>query len=147
MLRAGQPAPDFAAPDQEGRVRTLAEFRGRHLVLYFYPVDDTPGCTAEACGFRDSAGELARAGVQVVGVSTQDAASHARFAGKLRLAFPLLADTDKRICKAYGALGLLGVAKRVTFLVGPDGRVERVWEHVRAHGHAREVLEALHARA
>ncbi|MCA1814156.1 MAG: peroxiredoxin [Halobacteriales archaeon] len=143
MLRVGDRAPGFAAQDQDGELRTLDALRGQHVVLFFYPADETPGCTAEACAFRDEAEALRAAGVAVLGVSTQGVASHARFAARHGLPYPLLADVDKALCKAYGALGLLGVAKRVTYLIAPDGRIARVWQRVSPAGHAREVLAAL----
>lgn len=145
LLEPGSVAPDFEAQDQEGEPWSLADLRGKPVVLYFYPMDDTPGCTAEACGFRDEAAARERAGAVVLGVSTQDAASHRRFAAKHRLDFPLLVDRGKRICKAYGALGLTGLAKRVTYLIGPDGRVARVWGTVDARHHSQEVLAAVQA--
>jgi peroxiredoxin Q/BCP len=143
LLPEGAPAPDFAARDQRGGTVRLAEHRGKAVVLYFYPMDDTPGCTAEACGFRDDIPAWQRAGAVVMGVSTQGVDSHRGFAAKHALPFPLLADTDKAICRAYGALGLTGLARRVTYLIGPDGRVARAWDKVSPRGHSQEVLAAL----
>lgn len=143
LLPVGAEAPDFEAPDQHGRTVRLSDHRGTPVVLYFYPADDTPGCTAEACGFRDDARAWEEAGAVVMGVSTQGVASHRRFAEKHRLSFTLVADPSKEVCRAYGTLGLLGYAKRVTYLVGRDGRVARVWHSVSPSGHSREVLEAL----
>lgn len=145
LLPVGQQAPDFEATDQHGARLRLADLRGRWVVLYFYPVDDTPGCTAEACGFRDDAKAFEEAGAVVVGVSTQDEASHRAFAAKYGLPFALLADPEKRITKAFGAIGLFGLAKRVTYLLAPDGRVARAWDKVNPQRHSREVLEAVAA--
>lgn len=142
-IGAGDQAPDFEARDQHGQRIRLRDLKGRAVVLYFYPADDTPGCTIEACSFRDE-GEAFRArGAIVLGVSTQDGESHRRFAAKHGLTFSLLADPDKAIARAYGALGLLGYAKRVTFLIGPDGRVARVFGSVSPGAHAAEVVAAI----
>lgn len=145
LLPVGAEAPGFEAQDERGQPVRLRDFRGRPVVLYFYPADDTPGCTAEACGFRDDAAAWAEAGAAVLGVSTQGVASHAAFAAKYRLAHTLVADPAKTVCRAYGALGLLGYAKRVTYLIGPDGRIARVWGTVLPHRHSREVLDAVRA--
>ncbi len=149
-LQPGDPAPDFRAPDQTGQIITLTGLRGRYVVLYFYPKDITPGCTLEACGFRDRWEALQMAGAVVLGVSADSAASHRRFARMFRLPFPLLADPERRIIRAYraerpGALWRrLGLGtRRVTYLIGPDGRLVRVWSRVRALGHAAAVLAAL----
>ena len=123
MLAIGGEAPDFAAPDQDGRELRLASLRGRWVVLYFYPKDETKGCTAEACTFRDNLQSLAELGAEVVGVSVQDVDSHREFAAHHRLNFRLVADPDKRITKSYAALGFLGVARRVTYLIDPAGRI------------------------
>lgn len=143
LLREGDEAPDVGAPDQTGTMVRLRDLRGRPVVLFFYPADHTPGCTTEACGFRDDGPSLERAGAVVLGVSTQGVASHRAFAEKLGLGFPLLADADKAVCRAFGALNLLGYAKRVTFLIGRDGRIARVWPHVSPRGHSADVLGAL----
>ena len=151
MLEPGSPAPPFTLTDGEGRPVSLADFAGRHLVLYFYPKDDTPGCTKEACGFRDAWSELQDLGVAVLGVSADDAASHARFASKYRLPFPLLSDPDHRVRTAYGANGekmrnglkKVGVI-RSTVWIGPDGRVRHHWARVaNAERHPEQVLAAL----
>ena len=152
MPAPGDPAPDFAAPDQTGRTVRLADFAGRPLALYFYPKDDTPGCTAQACNLRDHTDALAEAGVAVVGVSPDSAASHERFADKHGLPFPLVADPDREILTAYGAWGektlygrkSVGV-KRTTFLIGPDGRVLHVFKRPKTGDHAREILDKLAA--
>ncbi|HEV8359687.1 MAG TPA: peroxiredoxin [Candidatus Thermoplasmatota archaeon] len=143
VLSRGDPAPDIEAPDQHGQVVKLRDLRGRWVVLFFYPADDTPGCTAEACGFRDDARAWEQAGAVVVGVSTQGVASHQAFASKHGLDFTLLADTDKRVGKALDALNLLGYAKRVTYLIDPQGTIARVWPHVSPRHHSQEVLAAL----
>jgi peroxiredoxin Q/BCP len=147
---AGAAAPDFSLPDATGTEHRLADYRGRWVVLYFYPADDTPGCTTEACQFRDLHAELAAAGAVVLGVSPDDPRSHARFRDKYGLPFPLLADVDHRVAEAYGAWQLktsygrsqMGVV-RSTFLIDPEGRIARVWPKVKADGHAAEVLAAL----
>ena len=151
MIESGQPAPPFALPDASGRQVSLEGLRGKHVVLYFYPKDDTPGCTKEACGFRDAWDELQQLGVVVLGVSPDPADSHARFAEKYRLPFPLLSDPDKGTLEAYGAWGeknlygrkSMGVI-RSTVWIGPDGRVLRHWPRVsNAETHPDEVLDAL----
>ena len=151
-LAAGDPAPPFALPDQDGAVHRLEDYAGRILVLYFYPRDFTPGCTAEACSFRDAHAELAAAGAAVLGVSTDGAASHRRFREEHGLPFPLLADAGAEVASRYGAWGertlygrrSVGMA-RATFAVGPDGRLLRVWKRARAAGHGEAVLRALRA--
>jgi len=147
---AGEVAPPFSLKDQSGGDVNLTDFRGRHLVLYFYPKDDTPGCTLEACAFRDQHATFEQAGAVVLGVSADDQASHTRFAEKYGLPFPLLADTDHEVCQKYGtwaeksAYGKTywGVV-RATFLIGPDGRILRVWPKVQVDGHVDEVKSAL----
>ncbi|MBE7503089.1 MAG: thioredoxin-dependent thiol peroxidase [Verrucomicrobiales bacterium] len=148
-LRVGDPAPDFAALTQSGDTVSLANLKGRQVVLYFYPKDDTPGCTKEACGFRDGWKAFEQAGVVVLGVSTDPVNSHAKFAAKFKLPFPLLADEDKRIVTAYGVWGekvFMGRkyqgTHRVTFLIGGDGRIRRIWPQVKPEQHAAEVLAA-----
>jgi peroxiredoxin Q/BCP len=150
MLEAGSTAPDFELTDDQGRRVRLRDFRGRRVVLYFYPKDGTPGCTREACSFRDVHAELQRAGVVVLGVSPDTPQSHAAFRQRHGLPFPLLSDPEGKVAQAYGAWAQKnlygrkrwGVA-RTTFLVGPDGRVERVWRRVRPDGHGEEVLAAV----
>ena len=126
MLDVGTVAPDFRAMDQHSREARLSALRGRWVVLYFYPKDETVGCTAEACAFRDNLDSIAGLGAEVLGVSVQGQDSHRRFAEHRRLNFRLIADADKRISRAYGALGLLGLARRVTYLIDPDGRIRDV---------------------
>jgi peroxiredoxin Q/BCP len=145
LLPVGAPAPDFTVTAHDGQKVELAALRGRYVVIYFYPKDDTPGCTKEACGFRDAAAPLATAGVVVLGVSEQDAASHAAFAAKYELPFPLLPDEHGALAAAYHVPVTLGMARRITYLVGPDGRIARVWPSVSPTGHAREILAAVGA--
>lgn len=143
LVTAGEAAPAFSAQDQDGRTRTLAEFQGRAVVLYFYPRDATPGCTREACAFRDAWDRLSATGAQVIGVSTDDVASHRSFATEHRLQFPLLADVDATIVQAYGVGTRMGMAERVTVLIGRDGRVSHVFPNVDPAVHVNEVLQAL----
>ena len=145
---AGETAPGFALPDQNGQSRTLDEFRGQWLVLYFYPRDDTPGCTEQAMRFRNAMRELEALGASVCGVSVDDSASHAAFARKYDLPFALLADRDGAVAKRYGSLrnfGVVRIAKRNTFLLDPDGRIAKVYLGVNAGRNAQEVGEDLKA--
>ncbi|RIH88375.1 putative peroxiredoxin bcp [Meiothermus luteus] len=149
-LQVGAQAPAFALADQEGRIHRLEDYLGRWVVLYFYPKDDTPGCTKEACSFRDEKGNLEALGAVVLGVSADDVQSHARFHSKYALNFPLLSDPGKEVIRAYGAWGVKQLygqvyegVMRQTYLIDPAGRVARVWEKVRPEGHAAEVAEAL----
>ena len=155
MIQTGEPAPPFTLTDGSGRPVSLEGLAGRHVVLYFYPKDDTPGCTKEACGFRDAWDELQELGAVVLGVSPDQADSHARFAEKYRLPFPLLSDPDQSVMKAYGAWGektsygrkTTGVI-RSTVWIGPDGRVRKHWPRVTdAEAHPDEVLAALREAA
>ncbi|MFO1519338.1 MAG: peroxiredoxin [bacterium] len=136
-------APDFSAKDQQGKVRSLSDYRGKWLLLYFYPKDDTFFCTKEACGFRDSFAEL-KGKVEVLGVSRDSVESHAKFAGKFALPYPLLSDADKKIIKAYGANGFL-FTKRISYLIDPQGKIAKVYPSVSASSHAREVLKDFEA--
>jgi thioredoxin-dependent peroxiredoxin len=149
-LKPGDAAPGFTAATNGGGKVSLSDFKGRQVILYFYPRDNTPGCTKEACAFRDDFGAFTKKGAVVLGVSTDSAASHDMFAGKYRLPFTLLADEDKKISQAYGAWGektFLGRryqgTHRVTFLIGPDGKIKHVWPTVKPAEHAQEVLAAL----
>ena len=145
-LQAGQPAPAFALPDPTGKVHRLADYRGRWVVVYFYPKDDTPGCTKEACQFRDNYLELTRAGAQVLGVSLDDAASHTKFAEKYSLPFPLLSDKAGNVAKQYGSLrgfGPVKFAKRHTFIIDQEGRLAKVYRNVEPKTHTDEVLRDL----
>ncbi len=126
MVAIGDTAPDFEAPDQDGRAFRLSSLRGSPVVLYFYPAADTPGCTVEAKGFQSELSDFAAKGVHVIGVSVDDCPAQKAFARKYGLAFPLLADASKEVAGRYGVLGPRGSARRVTFLLGPDGRVEEV---------------------
>ena len=146
----GDPAPEIALPDDSGTVHRLSDQRGRWTILYFYPKDDTPGCTTEACAFRDANETIAERSADVWGVSPQGAASKRVFREKFGLPFTLLADEDHEVADAYGSWvekqnygrTYWGTA-RTTFLVDPDGRIARVWQKVRPEGHAEEVLAAL----
>lgn len=147
-LQVGDPAPPFELSDQNGETRRLGDYLGRWVVLYFYPKDDTPGCTAEACGLRDVYGMLEDMGAAVLGVSLDDTESHKAFASKFRLPFPLLADTGGRVAKSYGALNSLGFvkfARRHSFIIDPQGRIAKVYRRVDAKTHADEVIADLKA--
>lgn len=141
-LKVGDPAPDFTLPDQDGQSVTLSLLRGKRVVLFFYPKADTPGCTAEACSFRDRAPAYPK-DVVVLGVSKDSVGSQKGFAGKFSLSFPLLADAEGEVIRLYGVDFLLGYAKRKTFLVDRNGKVARVFETVNPQTHAEDVLEAL----
>jgi peroxiredoxin Q/BCP len=141
---AGALAPEFSLADQSGNPRSLSEFRGKWLVLYFYPKDDTPGCTEEACKFRDDIFALEQTGAQVVGISLDDSASHAQFAKKYSLPFPLLADPSGAVTRSYGALPQGSrYAQRYTFLIDPAGKVAKVYTSVETSRHSVEVIEDL----
>jgi peroxiredoxin Q/BCP len=143
----GSPAPDFTAKDQAGHTITLTKLRGHPVVLYFYPKDQTPGCTTEARGFRDTQAEYDKLGAVVLGVSTQNAKSHEAFAESEKLGFSLLDDHDRKIAVAYGvgAIPVLGLDDRVTLLIDRDGLIAQVWPNVSPKGHATEVLAAIAA--
>lgn len=149
-LQAGDPAPSFQALDETGRPWTLEDLSGQHVVLYFYPRDDTPGCTKEACSFRDNMGAIKDAGALVLGISADPADSHQGFREKHDLNFPLLVDEDAEISKRYGVWvkkqmfgnEFMGI-QRATFLIGPDGTLAHVWPKVKPEDHAEEVLEVL----
>jgi len=150
MLEVGQIAPDFSLQDQEGQTRSLADARGRWVVVYFYPKDDTPGCTKEACAFRDGLPRFEGLNAVVWGVSADDEKAHRKFADKFGLNFPLLVDPDKSMLEAYGAWveksmygkRYMGV-QRITYLIDPEGKVARVWPKVKPEEHAEEVATAL----
>jgi peroxiredoxin Q/BCP len=152
-LKPGGAAPDFSATTTDGRRVSLADFRGRKLVMYFYPRDDTPGCTRQACSLRDHNAAIAAKGAAVLGVSTQDEASHQAFTKKFNLNFPLLADTDGNVGRAYGTLGgkgvlaklmtAVGMAERVTFIIDEQGRIAHVIDRPDVANHAQEVLARL----
>jgi thioredoxin-dependent peroxiredoxin len=146
----GDKAPTFALEDQAGAMHRLKDYAGKPLILYFYPKDDTPGCTKEACDFRDNLPKFGRSKAAVLGVSILDAASKAKFAKKHRLTFPLLADPDHAVAEKYGVWQkkslygrqFMGIA-RTTFLIGPDGKIVKRWANVKVEGHAAEVLAAV----
>ena len=147
MITEGMKAPDFSLCDDKGRVWTLADFAGKSFVLYFYPKDDTPGCTTEACGFRDEYAVFKDRGVEVVGVSPDSEASHAKFRNKFNLPFILLSDPDKKTLVAYGAYGekvmygkkVMGVL-RSTFVIDGEGKIAKAFPKVRPADHAQEIL-------
>ena len=148
-VTAGQPAPDFSLADDTGATVRLADLRGSRVVLYFYPKDDTPGCTRQACALRDGWGYVEATGAKLFGVSPDDVESHVRFKEKFRLPFPLLADTDHAVLEAYGFWaerpnGKMGVV-RSTVLIGADGTIERVWTPVDPDAHLDILREALAA--
>jgi peroxiredoxin Q/BCP len=150
LLKPGSKAPAFTLPSDAGTTVKLADLSGQKVVLYFYPKDDTTGCTVEACEFRDHWAEVKRAGAVVLGVSPDGVASHAKFKTKFKLPFPLLADEDHKVAEKYGVWGeksmygrkYFGI-RRTTFLIDETGRIEKVFEKVKPNGHAEEVLEAL----
>lgn len=149
-LKEGDVAPEFSAATNGGGNVSLADFRGKNVILYFYPKDDTPGCTKEACAFRDHFAEFKKRGAIVLGVSPNSAKSHDKFVEKFKLPFTLLADEDKKIANDYGVWGeksfmgrkYMGV-HRVTFLIGGDGKIKKIWPQVKPDEHAAEVLAAL----
>jgi thioredoxin-dependent peroxiredoxin len=145
-------APAFNLHDQNGKQHSLTDFKGKYLVLYFYPKDDTPGCTKEACDFRDQIGNLREMGAEVLGVSADDTSSHEKFAGKHGLNFPLLADDGAVIAKAYGAYGQKNMYGKIsegimrkTFLIDPNGEIIKAWGKVSVEGHVEQVTAALKA--
>ncbi len=142
----GSAAPGFTLPDQNGAPRRLAEWSGRWVVLYFYPKDDTPGCTTEACSFRDDISLITALGAQVVGISVDDTISHKAFAEKHRLPFPLLSDASAAVARQYGALSdwlVMKVAKRYTFIIDPAGRIAKVYLSVDPARHSQEIVADL----
>ena len=152
LIDPGKKAPAFSLPDQEGTTHSLADYAGQPVVLYFYPKDDTPGCTKESCAFQDNLPKFKKSKAAVLGVSVLDSKSKARFAEKYGLTFPLLADADHAVMEKYGVWQeksmygkkYMGVA-RTTYLIGPDGRVVKRWDGVKVDGHAEEVLAAVQA--
>ena len=149
MLKEGDKAPDFKSTDQDGNPVKLADFKGQRVVLYFYPKDDTPGCTKEACSFRDADDVYRKKGIKVFGVSTDDEKSHQKFISKFQLPFDLLADTDKSIVNAYGVWGEKSMygkkymgTNRKTFLIDENGKIAKVFDKVNVEQHADEVLQA-----
>jgi peroxiredoxin Q/BCP len=150
MLEEGKKAPAFSLKNQDGKTVKLSDFAGSTVVLYFYPKDDTPGCTTEACDFRDQHQKLKKAGAVILGVSPDDEKKHAKFASKHELPFTLLADVEHQVAEKYGAWGeksmygkkFMGII-RSTFLISADGKVAKVWPKVKVAGHVDEVLEAV----
>lgn len=152
-LKSGDPAPDFSASTTDGKRVSLKDYRGKKLVMYFYPMDDTPGCTKQACSLRDHNAEIAAKGALVLGVSTQGEESHQAFTKKYKLNFPLLADTDGKVGRAYGTLGggglisklksAAGMADRVTFVIDEKGRIAHIVDRPDVSNHADEVLKLL----
>jgi thioredoxin-dependent peroxiredoxin len=149
-IQQGTPAPQFSLPDETGTIRNLSDFSGQTIVLYFYPKDDTPGCTTQACNFRDDYSAYEQAGVTILGVSPDSPKSHAKFKEKFNLPFSLLADEQHELCEQFGVWGqkkfmgreYMGVM-RTTFVVGPDGIVKKVFENVKPADHSAEVLAAV----
>jgi peroxiredoxin Q/BCP len=152
-ISSGIPAPLFSLPDETGTIRSLSEFRGHPVILYFYPKDDTIGCTTEACNFRDDYSLYLEAGITILGVSPDDPKSHTRFKKKYGLPFPLLADAEHKVCELYGVWGMkknygreyMGVL-RTTFLIDENGMILHVFEKVKPAEHSAEVLAALKAK-
>ncbi len=145
-IKTGQTAPSFDLPDAQGNLVSLASLKGSWIVLYFYPKDDTPGCTKEACHFRDDMHHLDKLGAKVIGVSVDDSHSHAAFAKKYALPFPLLSDADGAVAAKYGALTNLGVmkmAKRYTFLIDPIGNIAKSYFNVEASKHSQQIINDL----
>lgn len=147
MNKTPYPAPDFSLKDPEGKVHSLADYRGIWLVLYFYPKDDTPGCTVEACSMRDARDELTELGAEVVGVSRDEADSHEKFKSKYNLNFTLLSDPDHKVMDAYGAWGKGQFGKegvlRKTFIINPEGQVVKVYGRVTPEGHGEQIVTDL----
>jgi peroxiredoxin Q/BCP len=150
LLTSGIPAPDFSLPDENGLLRKLSDYRGQKVVLYFYPKDDTPGCTKEACNFRDGFAQYQKNGVVILGISPDSSRSHTKFIEKFSLPFSLLADEDHQVCELYGVWGRKkfmgreydGVF-RTTFLIDDEGQIMKVFENVKPDEHSDEVLAAL----
>jgi peroxiredoxin Q/BCP len=152
MVKAGEAAPAFKLQDDEGNWVSLSDFRGEHVVLYFYPKDDTPGCTAEACAFRDESTEFKTRGIAILGMSADSVESHAKFKAKYGLRFPLLSDPDKKVMKAYGVWKeksmygkkFMGI-ERTTLIIDENGNIEKVFPKVKVTGHIKEVLDKFSA--
>lgn len=142
LLKVGDSAPDFSSVDQDGNPVKLGDFKGKPVVMYFYPKDDTPGCTVEACNFRDNSELYEKAGVKVLGVSVDNQKSHKKFVDKYELNFTLVADDSKTIAKAYGVLGERN-ASRVTYIIDRDGKVSHVYPKVSPKEHAVEVMSKI----
>ncbi len=149
-LTIGDPAPDFTLPDGDGNLVSLSAFRGKQVVLYFYPRDNTPGCTKEACEFRDAYADYQGNDVIILGINNDDAKAHTKFTTKFNLPFPLLTDADGKVGEAYGSYGLkkfmgkefMGTSRN-TFVIGPDGTIAKIYQKVKPEGHAAQVLADL----
>ncbi|MCF7798171.1 MAG: thioredoxin-dependent thiol peroxidase [Lentisphaeria bacterium] len=148
MLEPGQTAPDFTLKNQEGKTVSLSQFKGKKVVLYFYPKDDTPGCTKEACNLRDNQSVLTEKGVVVLGVSTDDEASHQKFSQKYNLNFDLLADPDKEVVNLYGVWGEKNMygrkymgTNRWTYLINEEGVIDKIYKKVKVSEHAQEIIK------
>lgn len=145
-IKTGDPAPGFELSDQYNKTHKLADYRGRWLVLYFYPKDDTPGCTTEACNFRDDIFRIRNMNAEVIGISVDNTESHARFVEKHGLPFPLLSDGDAQVAKSYGSLMSLGpvkIAKRHSFIIDPEGKIARIYRDVNPGKHSEEIIDDL----
>lgn len=150
MLKTGEKAPSFKLQDSEGKVHSLEDYHGKTIVVYFYPKDDTPGCTKEACSFRDDYSAFKEAGIEIIGISPDTIESHQKFSEKYDLPFTLLADPDHEVSKSYEVWGQKksfgreyeGIF-RTTFIVGPEGKIKRVFENVKPSEHSQEVLEEI----
>lgn len=147
MKQPPYPAPQFTLPDEEGNLRMLGEYAGKWVVLYFYPKDDTPGCTVEACSLRDARDDIAELGAEVIGISKDDASSHEKFKAKHSLNFTLLSDKDGKVIESYGAwgkkmFGQEGILRR-TFIINPEGTIVKVYGRVTPLGHGEQVIEDL----
>jgi len=149
-VKVNDKAPEFTLPDQNGKEVSLKDFRGQYVVLYFYPRADTPGCTVEACEFRDSYRKIQNTGAVILGISPDQPKAQKKFEEKYKLPFTLLGDADKKVCNAFGVIQeknmygkkVMGVA-RTTFIIGPDGKIKHIFEKVKPQGHAEEVLDYL----
>ena len=152
VLSAGEQAPAFELLDNEGNLHKLSDYQGQTIVVYFYPRDDTPGCTKEACSFRDAYADFREAGVEVIGISPDNEGSHSKFIAKYQLPFVLLSDPDHKVCEAFGAWGVKKMygreyegVYRTTFVIGPNGVIKHVFENVKPADHSQEVLEVVKA--
>ena len=150
MLREGDNAPDFTGLDQNGNAVSLSDYRGRKLILYFYPKDDTPGCTAESCNLRDNHTELKKKGFEILGVSADDHKKHLKFIDKYQLTFPLIADTDRKIIESFGVWGekkFMGKTydgiKRTTFIIDESGVIQKIIEKVKTSNHSEQIIETI----
>jgi len=150
ILSAGEKAPQFELFDKEGNVHKLTDYKDQTIVVYFYPRDDTPGCTKEACSFRDAYADFREAGVEVIGISPDTEASHAKFINKYQLPFVLLSDPEHKVCEAFGVWGVKKMygreyegVLRTTFVIGPDGVIKHVFKNVKPSDHSKEVLEVV----